>query len=56
MPNITWREFKKLVEDAGIGDDDRIDYIDINGAFRRRIEVQRSRPGVLQPREFWVMN
>ena len=54
MPNITWREFKKLVEDAGVGDDDKIDYIDINGALTKpQIEVQRSG---LQPGEFWVMN
>lgn len=30
---MTWKEFKRAVEAAGVRDDDAIDYIDVSASF-----------------------
>jgi hypothetical protein len=38
----TWKEFKELVEAAGVKDDSAISYIDISGTYEVTIEQNKS--------------
>ncbi len=36
MKDITWKEFKKVVESAGVKDEDEISYIDIGNMSSKK--------------------
>ena len=45
---ITWSEFKQLVEEAGVGDQDRIDWIDYSSGLADSVKVTVIRDGLVR--------